>query len=66
MHTTTNSAVAERMIWQAINYLTDSRVVLAGAKMLTPTLNEKFTQALSIMADVEREVLAVRSPAKAA
>lgn len=66
MHTIGDPAIAKHMIWQAINYVTDSRGALAGAKMLTPTLNDKFTQALSLMMDVEKEVHAVRAPAKAA
>ena len=66
MHTTGDPAIAKRMIWQVISYLIDSRAALAGAKVLTPTLNDKFTQALSLMTDVEKEVHAVRLPAKAA
>jgi len=52
------------MIRQTISYLMDSRVALAGANMLSPNLNDKLTQALSVMSKLEKEVRAVRSPAK--
>jgi len=66
MHTTSDPAIAKRMIWQVITHLIDSRVALAGAHMLTPTLSDKFTRVLSLMNELEKEVHAVQSPAKAA
>ena len=66
MHTTSDPAIAKRMIWQTISSLIDSRVALAGAHLLTPTLNDKLTRALSVMTELDKEVHAVPSPAKAA
>ena len=65
MHTTSDPAIAKRMIWQVISNLIDSRVALAGANLLTPTLSDKLTRALSAMTELEKEVHAVQSPAKA-
>ena len=65
MHTTSDPAIAKRMIWQVISHLIDSRVALAGANLLTPTLSDKLTRALSAMTELEKEVHAVQSPAKA-
>jgi len=65
MHTTSDPVIAKRMIWQVISNLIDSRVALAGANLLTPTLSDKLTRALSAMTELEKEVHAVQSPAKA-
>jgi hypothetical protein len=64
VHATSDPVIAKRMIRQTISYLMDSRVALAGANMLSPNLNDKLTQALSVMSKLEKEVRAVRSPAK--
>ena len=65
MHTS-DPAIAKRMIWQVISHLIDSRVALAGAHLLTPTLSDKLTRALSVMNELEKEVHAVQSSTKAA